>query len=66
MADIVDLSGANAPGRQNQQRSERKIGAVADIIIFPGVRYERDGEDLGTPRSGKSGTRGKKVAKRKR
>jgi hypothetical protein len=38
MANIVDFRRVDPPVRGEQARA---VGAVCEIIIFPGVRYER-------------------------
>ena len=42
MAEILDLCRAiGTSGSRSNEKSTAKPGAAADIIIFPGVRYDR-------------------------
>ena len=43
MATIVDLNAA-AAARRADRSAKRERRYAADVVLFPGVRYERGGE----------------------
>ncbi len=57
MADILDIGRAVSAGAErNSNKVGLKSGLEADIIIFPGVRYDRVSEaETKTPRKKRTG-----------